>query len=332
MTASANPYTREYLQITEESAYGTIVASPVRGTSQIPIRLSGSNMFTMRSKPVKVNIPYGGGVAVDVATISDKQEIKGTLQTELCYTQASFLLNWALTRINAGGTAPWTTSESPGQFASCTVDHGIIYDDTGTFKLTRYTGVKVDAGKIEGSADSQKVMLSLDLIAGDFAGNTYDSTSDPTNVAFPLPLDTEFPTDFALFLHSNGGLFLNSGSARAECTGFGVNWTNNHKAKYFNNRFVQRLRSFGSQYKFDLDNVLLSTTDDRPAFYQVAALSEAKVVLTNTTHTLTFDWKTNAFIDDLGDTLTIDDLYSRKSTVASRWDASTNTNFAFTFA
>ncbi len=58
------------------------------------MRLSGANQFTMRAVPVVVEVPYGGGFNVTAESISDKQELKGSLTTELCYSQAKMLLDF----------------------------------------------------------------------------------------------------------------------------------------------------------------------------------------------------------------------------------------------
>src|SRR4051812_44429476 len=102
-------FAREFLQITKESSYGVKKTTPVRGTDQIAIRLEDGNSFTPRANPVTVPVMYGGGYNVEVDTISDKTEVKGSLKTTLCYSQASLLLGWALSKVGVGQTTPWTT-------------------------------------------------------------------------------------------------------------------------------------------------------------------------------------------------------------------------------
>lgn len=324
-------FEREFLQITQESAYGTPVVSPVRGTSQLVMRLSGANQFTMRAVPVVVDVPYGGGWNVTAESISDKQELKGSLTTELCYSQASMLMGMGLTRINAGQTLPWVTTEPVNQLVSVTIDHAIWQDDTGAYKRSRYKGVKVDGGKIELSEDSQKVMLTLDLIGGTPEGNPYDSSTDPDATVFPQPTDAEYPTDFVLFIHANGGLTL-SGGVFAEFTQLTASWKNMLQAQWFANRFVNKLRSYGRKITLDATCNILATPDVRTAFKALTAVT-GKLILTNTTHTITLDLKTNARYENLDDDLKLDQTFQRKITLGSRYDkGAAHTDFSFTYA
>jgi hypothetical protein len=326
---STTALTREFLQITQESSFGT-AATAVRGTNQIVIRLPGSNQQTMRANPVVQNVPYGGGFSVIKDTVSDKTELKGTITTPLFYTQAAFLLGWACQRINSGQTSPWTTTEPATQFASCTLDHAIMYDDNGTFVRKRYTGVKVDGFKIEISDESQYAMLTLDVIAGDYAGNTYDSSSDPSSMTAPVPSDSDFPTDFVLWIHSNAGFTLGGGT-RAEYTSLALSGQNQSDVRYYANRFVQVIRSFGSMYSIDADLTLISSPDDRATYQTLGALT-SELVFTNGTHTITLDLKTNNRIKGLTDDTQLGKIYGRKLSLENRYDSANSAWFAFSFA
>ena len=96
---------REFLWIVKESALGTLMTSPVAGTDSMYIRLVDGNSFSMYTKPVIEEIPYGGGFAVASEAISDHYECKGQLKTKLYPGQAQLLLDWASTRINSGQTS-----------------------------------------------------------------------------------------------------------------------------------------------------------------------------------------------------------------------------------
>jgi hypothetical protein len=327
--AASSALIREYVQLTQESSFGVPVGSPTRGTSQIAIRLPGSNQQTMRPNPLIQAIPYGGGFSVIKDTVSDKTELKGTLTTPLCYSQASFLLGWAMERIGTGGTTPWTTSEVAQQFASCTLDHAIMYDDNGVFRRTRYTGCKVDGVKVTVSNDAQYATLALDIIASKYSGNTFDSSTDPTLTDDPLPLDSEFPTDFVLFVESGGGYTLGTG-VRAEYTSLSLAGQHQHDVRYYGNRFVQVMRSFGTMYTLDSDFTLISSPDDRASFNTIGALA-CQVVFTNGTHTLTFDFKGHNRIKGLDDDTPIGKIYGRKLSLENRYDSMANAWFGFTF-
>jgi hypothetical protein len=323
-------FAREFIQITKESAFGVKKTTPVRGTDQIAIRLEDGNSYTPRANPVTVPVMYGGGYNVEVDTVSDKTEVKGTLKTGLCYSQANFLLGAALSKINSGQTAPWTTTEPPNQFASVWIDHAVWRDDLGTYKRTAYPGMKFDAGSLAVSEDGQRMMASFDLIGSKYQGNTFDSSVDPTSTEFPQPTDAEYPTDYVLFIHSNQALLIDA-VAFLKYKSLNFSWQTNHVVDYFANRFVQQMRSWGRKLKLDSDVHLVASPDFRAAFQTLAAKA-VSLAFTNTTNTLTFNFQGKARIEGLDDDLPLGTNYQRKLSLGSRFDTTAGTDFAFTFA
>jgi len=318
---------REFLQVTKESAYGTPKTTPTAGTDVIPIRLGGANQFTMRPNPVVVPVMYGGGLNVEAETISDKTELRGSLQTELTYSQAALLLGAALIPINSGQTAPWVTTEPPGQMASLTIDHAIVYEDTGAVKRTRYTGVKVDAGSIQASEESQKIMLQLDLIGSKYDGNTFDVSSDPNSTVFPLPEDDDYPTDFVTFIHSADGLLIDT-VGFVPYTSLNFSWQRNHDSRFYASRWIQLLRTYGRKFTLESGVTLVASPDLRAAFQTLAA-KEVTLAFTDGTTTLNFDFKAHARIEGLEDDLQLGQIYQRTLTIGSRNDAAAGSDFEF---
>jgi len=319
---------REFLQITQESSFGVMAATPTRGTNQIAIRLPGSNQFTMRPNPVVQPMPYGGGFQVIADTVSDKQECRGQLSTPLAYSQAKFLLDWASTRVSSG-TIPWTTTEVAGQFASCTIDHAIMYDDTGAVKRTRYTGCKVDKWKFDISDESQYGTLQLDLIGSNFEGNTFDSSTDPTATDFPIPLDTDFPTDFILWVHSGGGLTIGS-ATRTEYTTLSLSGDNQSDVRYYATRILQVIRSYGTMFSVDSDITLVSTPDDRAALIYITA-QPITIVFSGGTHSVTLAYHGNNRIKGLTDDTQLGKIFGRKLSLENRYDRTAGAYFGFTY-
>src|SRR6185312_4822077 len=198
----------EFLQIVQETAYQTTNVAPVAGTSSIYIRLMDSNRFTPRPQRDLKPFMYGGGVAIRHYTASDKFTVTGRLSLELCGSQAAFLLAWAGTRINAGRTLPWTTTDASGvmpvgDLASCSIYHAITRSD-GTIKRRKYRGMKVHSWSLSTSDEAQLVMLDLDLQGATVEGNPFDGSSDPDATVFPQPVETAWPTDPYLFTHTSG--------------------------------------------------------------------------------------------------------------------------------
>ena len=242
---------REYCQVTVESAYGTPKTTPTRGTDQIVIRLDEGNAFTMEPTPITVGINYGGGFAVKCDTVSGKMEVKGQLKTKLTYAQAQILLGLGMDRVATG--VPWTTSEPVNDLASVTIDHAIWQDDTAAFKYYRYTGVKCASGKLDVSEQSQVMTLSLDLQGGICWPNPYDSSYTPSVTDNVIPVDSDYPTDYVLFEHSDGGLTL--ASARALYWSLGIGWQNKLDVNYFAKHWVQRIRSYGRDVSLDTEQI-----------------------------------------------------------------------------
>lgn len=323
-------FAREFVQLTKESAYGVPMTTPVRGTDQIAIRLEDGNSFTPRADPVTVPVMYGGGNNVEADTISDKTAIRGNLTTTLCYSQAPILLGLALQKIDSAHTLPWPHTDPEHQLASVCADHAIWQDDTGSYKRTRYTGCKVDGGNLAVSSETQKATLSLELIGSKYEGNTYDSSTDPTALAFPQPADDEYPTDYVLFGHSCPGFLLDD-TAFIQYLSLSCNWTYGQVVNYFCSRFVQQQRTWGRKLVFASDVILRSTPDLRAA-YQTLARKKLKLIFANGTNTITLDWQTNARIEGLTDTLPLAENYMRTLTIGSRHDGSTGVEFSYTYA
>src|SRR4051812_30957148 len=102
---------REFCWIVRESAFGTVMSSPVAGTDSIYVRLTDGNSLSVYPKNINETIMYGGGVATAGETVSDHSSSDGTLRTKLFPTQAKFLMTWASQLINSGQTLPWVTTE-----------------------------------------------------------------------------------------------------------------------------------------------------------------------------------------------------------------------------
>src|SRR3954471_20775684 len=200
---------REFVWIIKESALNTAMATPTAGTDSIYLRLTEGNSFSMAADTIIEEIPYGGGLAVCGEAIADKYSVKGTLKTRLYPAQQALLMDWGLSRINAAQTTPWTTTEPPGDLASCTVYHAIKLSD-GTYRRKKFTGVKVDAVSIDVSSKSTSAMLTLTLTGCKALGHALDTTSDPDATEFPAPAESAYPTAPYTFKHTSGGVKIGS--------------------------------------------------------------------------------------------------------------------------
>ena len=336
MSASA----REFLMVVEESSYGTPVATPVVWNSSTVyglanatayyVRLDGGNAFTMRPRPVQVEVPYGGGFAIGAYRVSDKQEVKGKLTVKLSVAQAPFFLSWAGVQINAGLTTPWTTTGTvAGDLASCSVYHAIQRSD-GSFKRRQYSGTKVAAWSFSISEGSTVGTLSLDLVAQRAQGNQFDSSTDPTATVFPTPADNNFPVDPFVWINSYGLLTI-GGTVRNQITELTVNVQNHLAQSYFNSRFIQVLKMVGRQTTVASKLQYNATPDDRTAYEGLTAES-VSIGLNNGTHGFAMNLNAQNIFDPLEDDLGLQDLYYQSNTEHNLWDPAAGSDFALSFS
>ena len=330
MTTNLAPY--EALQIVKEISFGTQKVTPVAGVDSIYIRLAGANRFTMRPIPTDRDIPFGGGFDVPGYTVSDQVLVTGNLSLELCYSQASMLLNWCATRINGAQTLPWPTTEPIGDLDSCTVSHLIARSDDGTYKRTRYKGVKVGNWKLAASAQSGLVMLDMGLQAQKWDGNAIEATADPDATAFPVPPDTAFPTDPLLFYQSTTTA---AGSALTYVQGITIDVNNAMDARFFTGatagRFIGLNRIRGRKSTASLDLIYTATPNWRPKLEAIT--SEAlSFAFSNSVNTVTVDFKANNLIKSLSDALAPGKLYDQTVSYTNQYDTASSLDLAFTFA
>lgn len=329
---------REFLMVVEESAYRTPVATPVVwSTSTVYglgnagayyVRLDGGNAFTMRPRPVQVEVPYGGGLAIGQSRVSDKLECKGKLQLKLSVAQAPFWLSWALQRVNTAQTSPWTTSEPAGDLASCSIYHAIQRSD-GTYKRRVYLGCKVDACGFAIGEDSTVGTLSLDLSGSTPQGNQFDSSTDPTGTTFPSPADNQLPSDWFVWIHTSGLLTI-AGTARAAIASLDVHVRNTLARSYYNSRFLQLLRFTGRKSTVASKLIYAATPDDRTAYEGLTAAS-ASIGLNNGTHGFTLGLNAQNIMDPFEDDLPLDNLYWQSNTENNLWDNTAGSDFTLAF-
>lgn len=316
---------KRFLTITQEAAFGTYHSvSPVA----INIRLDTPDSFKVMTVPEFWTIMSGSGFAVPALFGTQTTGLAATLRTPLDYAQASFLLGWALTRINAGQTTPWTTTEIAGDLASCTCDYGWSYVD-GTFRTKRFLGTKVATLRLTGSRSSPVVYLELGLVASTPQGNTYDSSVDPT---LSVPADSTFPTTPVLFEHLRGGLTINN-VARSNFQSIGLSVQNRLKAYFDESRFANLIRLNGRSTTLTGNSRLKATPDDRTSYESAATLASANTaVFTNGTHTITFTLNAQNYFSSINEHFPLDEEIYYDWSVQNLLDTAAAEDFHFTFA
>jgi hypothetical protein len=334
---------REYLLIVQETAYKTPAVSPTVWTTgttyglsnyqALYVRLDQDNAYTVRSRPIQVDVDYGGGFAIPAYSVSDKQEVKGSLSVILTVGQAPFLLSWAGVRINTGQTAPWTTTLLPGDLISCSVYHAVVEPDQTVWR-TVHLGTKVEEWDFSISEDSQIGRLTLQLVASEEQGNTFDSSSNPTAGTFPAPADNNFPIDPYVFIYAGGASYITyGGSVRTQFTELHINSKNALPRRWYATRFISNPQLVGRRTTVATKIIYPSGTSntDRTNYTTLAAES-CSIELNNGTHGVTMNLNAQNILGPFEDDLKNADLYFQASTSNNKWDATAGSDFTLTFS
>ncbi|HMF38317.1 MAG TPA: phage tail tube protein [Isosphaeraceae bacterium] len=330
---------REYLCIVPESSFGTpVAATPSVGTpytynanattpNVFYARLDGGNAFSMRPRPVMVTVPYGGGVAVDAFRVSDKTALTGKLTVKL-YSGANvaagtpglggFLMSWAAQQVTAAQTAPWTTTEPPGDLASCSIYHAVQYGVptlwTTPYRMRTYAGCKVDAWDIDVSEDGTIATLSLDITGGTVG-------TDLVAATFPAPSEVQIPINPYVFTQAT----LTIGGSRLQFQNVKISGRNVLAKRFWNQKYAQLQRFVGRSTTVQAVNFLRqvpyvgASNDDRTT-YEALTAQTVSFALTNTYHSITATLNTANVITSVDDQLNLNDLYTESITATNQWD------------
>jgi hypothetical protein len=326
---------REILMFCRETSYGTpdlTTGAPTSGSAGY-IRLDDGNAFSMIARPIRQPVPFGGGYNVPAFRAGTGATCTGSLRTFLYRSQASNLMNWAITRINSGRDAPWTTTDSSsvmpvGDLASMSLYHG-VYDNTGTIKRLCYRGVKVQGLTLECSEQSPLVRATFDLIAKQPDPNDQFGGSDSTGpdaTEFPLPADTAYPSDPYLFQHST----LKIGSSVSAYAGWTLRIQNTLDPRRFESKFLTLCRWYGRDITLNVPLYYKSTPDYRAAFEAQTAM-DVELTLNDGTGSSKWDLHTNAAYTDLPFDLPLPASHMVNASLVGQYDNSNDTDLTFTY-
>lgn len=334
---------REILMAVIESSFGTTKATPSLGTDSFYMRLDQANAFTMEANPVQSSIAYGGGYNVEADTVSDTVQCKGNFNF-LLYpgVWSQILLGWAMTPINTGRTAPWTTTDASsvmpvGDLASLTFYHAFLTEDGTTYKRTKYLGCKCDSWSVAASeqGDARMWRISGSITAQKPAGNPWDSSTDPDVTEFPLPADANYPLGPYTFSHlssGTGALTIGSGAGtnRASQTmSVTISAQNTMAAHTYGSRFLVTNHFLGRQSQCVAKMRYKASPDDRGSARSLTAQT-ATMKLDNGTHTVQIAYQGNNVIRPWARDLPLADEYQQTLTLVNRYDASAGMDLALT--
>lgn len=322
---------REFLMMVRESALGIPVATPVAGTDSIYIRLTDGNSFNVVTEPIMEEIPWGGGLAITGDVVSDHYDVKGALKSKLYPSQAAFLMNWLVTRVNTGQTAPWVTTEPPGDLASVSIFHA-IQKSNGTYRKKRYAGVKAAGGRVEFSRQATSASLNIDILGCRSYGNAMDGSVDPTDLEFPTPAETDYPSGPYTFKMTAGGLTL-GGTTLVNYENLSIIIQNKLDGRWFENSYKTINRFCGRDSSLEAE-ILFQATPDRRAVYEAITAQACSVLISNgiTGQNMTIQYNGKNRFTNLGYDLALEKVYTEKFTLKNVFSATAGEDISVSFA
>ena len=314
---------RRFVMLVKESSYGVPMEEPVLGTDAIYLRLGDGS--DVQDDPIIQEVPYGGGRTTAACAWSDQRTHVGTLTTLLYPSQAAFLLNWWLTNINDGRTAPWTTTDPdgaspPGDLASVSI-YDAIQELNGTYTRVAHRGAKVNSGVLSASADGASRAWSLQLQVQAGPIQTVDATE------FPAPSEADYPCGPYLFSHLAGKLKIGVSRSMFDSVSFSAD--NGLVASYFESQTPMRVNTFGRTSTLGVTLVRKTSPDDYAAFKAVTA-QDTELTLDNGTKTAKIDLHGNNHWQTLAKQLPDGSLYGWQATLKNKWDQSQATDLTVT--
>lgn len=327
---------REYLLLVEEVSYG-IPATKVVGTNAFYARLDDGNSFTCQMEPIFLPIMYGGGRATPALEVNDQFNCKGTFKTKLyAGPYSAMLCNWAWTPINAGRTAPWTTTDAAGlmplgDLASLSAYHA-FEDAAGNYQLKRMGGMKALNPKISCSRSSPIATFSTDFVCqrDDLKGD--GSAGYPDATEFPPPAETDYPSNPYTFHHTGGNFNLGgtSGSptVRTQYSSLDISSANVVDPRWFESSYLIFARFLGRTSTLTSELHLKFSPDDL-ATLQTISPGFMSAEFNNGTHSLKWTYNAKNFITGLARNLPLNQVYSRTATVTNFWDPTAANDLVF---
>lgn len=320
---------REYLYAVVESALGTPKTTPVLNTDAWYFNLPDSDSFSGVMSPNIQEIPYGGGCDVSFDAVNDQQDLTLNWKGFVYPARDNFLINLFLARINAGQTAPWTTTEPVGDLASASFYKSWKPRATATHVRKRYAGCKGLSLDLSATRQDPKLRFSAVLRGQKEVGNPVDASSDPDDTEFPAPSDTQLPTGPYLFSHSATNLSV-GGSAVTNYQSLSIRVQNSLDVLHFENKFASVISMYGRRIEVTFQRLLASSPNYR-GFFQEVVDKATFVEFDNGTNSFKIDLGAKCHLSAYAQQLAIGREFLETITIKGRWSAAAGTDCTLTF-
>lgn len=294
-----------FLRITPEKVFGTFDATSTQGRF---IRLDKPNLFTPMQKTAYVDV-MDPLLNVPLNRFATKVNVGGKLTACVYAEDALVLLGLGCIRADdVPSTVPWVvTTPIVNDTVSATFEFAYSLQD-GTLKRKRYLGVKGAKTRIYCSNDDDpRLMVDIDLIGKVPQGNSFDSSTDPDDTAFPEPAADG--SDYGQTPYMIYDLALSvAASARGNIKSFEATFANKTRAYFDAKRFAQRISARGRVVTWTastLEDAILAS--DRGHFDAATVLGAATATFTRGTKSVAIDFKANNFVNDLNEDFPMDE-------------------------
>lgn len=329
---------REFLMACIESSYGTAKTTPVLGTERFYLRMSEmGNGFVGEMSPEQFQIMYGGGEATPAERGADFHASLGRI-TSILYPgpTSRLLLDWCFTKLNAGRTTPWVTTQTDGELpvgdlASMSYYHAYL-NAAGNYDRKRYAGCKALEGTISfgESGDARLGRLDVGWQGIRVVGNAVDSSVDPDATEFPAPAETDYPTGPFLFSQLGTPGTFKVGTTLTKFAGLTIRFRNVMNPRSFESKFLQSCRFCGRSITFDV--VLREkTTPNWRSIFQLLTSQDSEFFVNNGTNSIRFDMHARNIMTSHTRQFPQGGEYMRAMSFSTLWDPAQTTDFSFSY-
>ena len=297
---------RRYLRLTPETVWGTYddEATP------LIIDLDTANSYTVRPKPITVDVRTAGGRNRRHRKISKKTSLTGNFNMLLAGSHAAAIKTWIC-------AAPTTDA-----IGSMTVDYVIQMDNSSHTKVySRDLGMKVMQCGINSSEQAQLVRLALQLVGKQRAVIDVDDFAEPAAADYP---------DDAYFTHQDLSGAFSISSSRTEFETLNVTIKNMFDVKFFESEFPTRIDFCGRDVDWT-SKLAYKIATDRSNMESVTPVT-AGATWNNGVNTFALAFQGKNHYDNVEDDLDDSKVWLQELSMQSFWDyaAGTPNDFAIT--
>lgn len=289
----------QWLRATKEATYGTYNGS-ADGGDVAWFRLVGGNAFTMRAVPQRKVIRSADGGNRRRQQVAARKVVSGRQSTVFYPSQAKYLLDAAL---------KLTANDLP----SYTLDY---FDSV---QVHRFTGCKVGALAIDGSAEADHLTAGIDWV-----GQKRDTAT------LVQPLDTVFPTEVP-YEHVESKGLLSIGGVVSKYSQLKVNVANTLAPTWDEDQWITDLYYGGRDVNLST-RIQYSAATTRTAFESQSALAVSAAWARASGLTTTIDLKGLVYVGGVDDDLPLDGATYQTVNLESFYHQGSSTDCSYTVA